>query len=47
MVTGFLLVGLTVACRLLSQNYHIWNLVPAGAVAIYAGARLPRKIRRF
>jgi hypothetical protein len=43
MVTGFLLVGLTVACRLLSQNYHVWNLVPAGAVAIYAGARLPRK----
>jgi hypothetical protein len=43
MVTGVLLVGLTVACRLLSWNYHIWNFVPAGAVALYAGSRLPRR----
>jgi hypothetical protein len=43
MVTGILLVGLAVACRLLSPTYHLWNLVPAGAVALYAGARLPRR----
>jgi Family of unknown function (DUF6580) len=43
MVTGILLVGLAVACRLLSPTYHIWNFVPVGAVALYAGARLPRR----
>lgn len=43
MITGILLVGLAVACRLLSPEYHIWNFVPAGAVALYAGARLPRR----
>ncbi len=43
MVTGILLVVLAVACRLLAPAYHIWNFVPAGAVALYAGARLPRK----
>jgi hypothetical protein len=43
MVTGILLVGLAVACRLLSPEYHIWNFVPVGAVALYAGSRLPRK----
>lgn len=43
MVTGFVLVVLAVACRLLSPAYHIWNFVPAGAVALYAGSRLPRR----
>jgi hypothetical protein len=43
MLTGFLLVGLAVACRLLSPIYHTWNFVPIGAVALYAGSRLPRK----
>ena len=43
MLTGIVLVGLAVACRLLSPAFHIWNFVPAGAVALYAGSRLPRK----
>ena len=43
MVTGILLVGLAVACRLLSPAYHIWNFVPAGAVALFAGAKLSRR----
>lgn len=43
MFTGVVLVALAVACRLLSPELHIWNFVPAGAVALYAGARLPRK----
>jgi hypothetical protein len=43
MITGILLVALAVACRLLSPALHIWNFVPVGAVALYAGARLPRR----
>src|SRR5438445_383927 len=43
MLTSILLVALAVTCRLLSPVLHTWNLVPAGAVAIYAGARLPRR----
>jgi len=43
MIAGILLVGLAVAFRLLSPEYHIWNLVPAGAIALYAGSRLPRR----
>jgi hypothetical protein len=43
MFTGIVLVGLAVACRLLSPVFHIWNFVPAGAVALYAGSRLPRR----
>jgi hypothetical protein len=43
MITGILLVALAVACRLLSPVLHIWNFVPVGAVALYAGARLPRR----
>ncbi len=42
MFTGILLVGLAVACRWLSLEYHIWNFVPAAAIALYAGSRLPR-----
>jgi hypothetical protein len=43
MITGVVLVVLAVALRLLSATYHLWNLVPVGAVALYAGARLPRR----
>src|SRR5579875_1878824 len=43
MVTGVVLVALTVACRLLTPALHIWNFVPVGAVALYAGSRLPRR----
>ncbi len=43
MITGILLVALAFACRLLSPEFHIWNFVPAGAVALYAGSRLPRR----
>lgn len=43
MVTGIVLVVLAVACRLLSPALHMWNFVPAGAIALYAGARLPRR----
>jgi hypothetical protein len=43
MVTATLLVGLAIAFRLLSPALHIWNFVPIGAVALYAGSRLPRR----
>ncbi len=43
MITGILLVALAVAFRLLSPALHIWNFVPIGAVALYAGSRLPRR----
>jgi hypothetical protein len=43
MVTAAVLVALAVACRLLSFEYHVWNLVPACAIALYAGSRLPRR----
>jgi hypothetical protein len=40
MLTSVFLVVLVVVGRLLP---HAWNLVPVGAVALYAGARLPRR----
>jgi hypothetical protein len=43
MITAVVLVALTVACRLLFPVLHWWNCVPIGAVALYAGARLPRR----
>src|SRR5689334_163925 len=43
MVTAAVLVALAVACRLLTPTLHIWNFVPVGAVALYAGSRLPRR----
>lgn len=43
MITGILLVALAIAGRLLSAHYHLWNLVPVGSVALYAGSRLPRR----
>jgi hypothetical protein len=46
MVTAITLVVLAVIFRLLSPTYHIWNFVPMGAVALYAGSRLPRRWAR-
>jgi hypothetical protein len=43
MVTAITLVVLAVITRLLFPSYHIWNFVPMGAVALYAGSRLPRR----
>jgi hypothetical protein len=43
MLTAITLVVLSVICRLLSPILHGWNFVPMGAVALYAGARLPRR----
>ncbi len=40
MFTGLVLVALAVACRLISHDLALWNFVPVGAVAIYAGARI-------
>lgn len=40
MLTSFFLIVLVAVGRLLP---HAWNLVPVGAVALYAGARLPRR----
>lgn len=43
MITGILLVALAVACRMMSAEFYYWNLVPVGAIALYAGARLPKR----
>src|SRR5262245_58774526 len=43
MITAVTLVALAVACRLLTPILHGWNFVPMGALAIYAGSRLPRR----
>ena len=43
MLTGAVLVFLVVLCRLAAPLLGTWNFVPMGAVAIYAGARLPRR----
>ena len=43
MVTAITLVVLAVIPRLVFPTYHIWNFVPIGAVALYAGSRLPRR----
>jgi hypothetical protein len=42
MLTAIALVVLAVVCRMSSPLLHTWNLVPMGAVALYAGSRLPR-----
>jgi hypothetical protein len=42
MLTGIVLVVIAVLFRLASPVFGFWNLVPMGAVALYAGARLPR-----
>jgi hypothetical protein len=43
MLTAIALVVLAVACRMSSAYFHTWNLVPMGAIALCAGARLPRR----
>jgi hypothetical protein len=40
MTTSLLLIALVTVCRIVP---HEWNLVAVGAVALYAGARLPRR----
>jgi hypothetical protein len=43
MVTAVSLVLIALITRLVFPVYHIWNFVPVGAMALYAGARLPRR----
>jgi hypothetical protein len=43
MLTGVVLIIVAVFFRLSSPALGTWNLVPMGAVALYAGARLPRR----
>jgi Family of unknown function (DUF6580) len=43
MLIAAVLIFFAVAFRELSASLMIWNFVPMGAVALYAGARLPRR----
>ncbi len=43
MLTGIVLVVVAVLFRFASPVLGTWNFVPMGAVALYAGARLPRR----
>jgi hypothetical protein len=43
MLVAAFLVFFAIAFRLLSPVLMIWNFVPMGAMAIYAGSRLPRR----
>jgi hypothetical protein len=43
MLTAIVLTVLAILCRLCSPVFHTWNFVPIGAVALYAGSRLPRR----
>jgi hypothetical protein len=43
MLTAIALTLLAIICRLASPVFSMWNFVPIGAVALYAGARLPRR----
>jgi hypothetical protein len=43
MFTAIVLTLLVVICRLCSAHFQMWHFVPMGAVALYAGARLPRR----
>jgi hypothetical protein len=43
MLTGIVLVVVAVLFRLASPVFGTWNIVPMGAIALYAGARLPRR----
>jgi hypothetical protein len=40
---AIVLTAIAILCRLLPPELGIWNFVPMGAVALYAGARLPRR----
>ena len=42
MLTGIVLVVVAVMFRFASPVFGIWNFVPMSAVALYAGARLPK-----
>jgi hypothetical protein len=43
MLTGIVLVIIAVLFRFASPVFGWWNFVPMGAVALYAGSRLPRR----
>ena len=43
MLTGIILVVLAVLFRFATDAFHYWNFVPMGAIALYAGAKLPRR----
>jgi hypothetical protein len=43
MLTGFVLVVVAVVFRSAAPQLGTWNFVPMAAVALYAGARLPRR----
>jgi hypothetical protein len=43
MVTAIALTLLAVICRSCSAYFQVWHFVPMGAIALYAGARLPRR----
>jgi hypothetical protein len=43
MLTAIVLIALAILCRLSSPVLATWNFVPIGAVALYAGSRLPRR----
>jgi hypothetical protein len=43
MLIGIILVLVAVFLRFVSDTFHTWHLVPMGAIALYAGARLPRR----
>ena len=43
MLTGIVLVVIAVLFRFASPVFGTWNFVPMGAVALYAGARLPSR----
>ncbi|HKI21406.1 MAG TPA: DUF6580 family putative transport protein [Isosphaeraceae bacterium] len=43
MLTAIALTVLAILCRLCSPVFHTWNFVPMGAVALFAGSRLPRR----
>ena len=43
MVTAIALTLLAGFCRFLSADFGLWNFVPMGAMALYAGSRLPRR----
>ncbi len=43
MLTGIILVALAVLLRFNAAANAAWHLVPMGAIALYAGAKLPRR----
>ena len=43
MLTTIILVAVAVLLRFSAPTFGTWNLVPMGAIALYAGAKLPRR----